>query len=183
MLNRNFIAEELNKFGDEVVKNAKKNLASSNSNFTNDLYNSISHDPARVSNAGNIVSLTLNMLEYGDYQDQGVRGIGGVRKSTSKFKSSAGKVNNKGKLWKQNAPKDTPFSFKENKPIPVSVFKDWAKKKGLNPFAVRQVVWHQGLKPKRFFTNAFEEAYETLPDEILEAFSLQIDSFLDFTRQ
>ena len=179
MLNRNFIADELNKFGDKVVKNAKANLASSKSNFTNDLYNSISHDPARVSNAGNIVSLSLTMLDYGDYQDQGVRGVGGVRKTTSKFKST----NNKGKMWKQNAPKDTPFSFNKDKPIPAIVFEDWAKKKGLSPFAVAVSVWRQGLKPKRFFTNAFEEAYETLPDEILEAFSLQVDSFLDFTRQ
>ena len=179
MLNRNFIAEELNSFGDKVVKNAKENLARTNSNFTNKLTNSISHSGAKISAAGNIVSLSFDMEDWGEYQDQGVRGVGGVRKTTSKFKST----NNKGKMWKQNAPKDTPFSFNKDKPIPAIVFEDWAKKKGLSPFAVAVSVWRQGLKPKRFFTNAFEEAYETLPDEILEAFSLQVDSFLDFTRQ
>ena len=179
MLNRNFIQEELNRFADKVVTNAKKNLASSNSNFTKDLSNSISHPPAKISGAGNIVSVSFDMEEYGAYQDQGVRGVGGVRKTTSKFKST----NNKGKLWRQKAPKDTPFSFKKDKPIPAIVFEDWAKKKGLNPFAVAISVWRQGLEPKRFFTDAFDEAFETLPDEIVEAFALQVDDFLDFTRQ
>ena len=41
------------------------------------------------------------MADYGKYQDQGVRGVGGVRKSTSVFK----KTNNKGKLWKQKVKK------------------------------------------------------------------------------
>ena len=41
---------------------------------------------------------------------KGVKGVGGVRATTSKFKST----NNKGKMWKQNAPQSE-FKFKIGK--------------------------------------------------------------------
>jgi hypothetical protein len=180
MLKKDYIKDALNTFGDEVVEDARKRLTQTKSNFSKDLYNSISHESVKVSNAGNIVSVTFMMEDYGDYQDQGVRGIGGVRKTTSKFKST----NNRGKLWKQKVKKgETPFSFKKDKPIPAIVFEEWAKAKGLNPFAVAISVWHQGLSAKKFFTNAFNEAFERLPDDLVEAFDLEIDSFTEFTKQ
>ena len=75
------------------------------------------------------------MADYGKYQDQGVRGVGGVRKSTSVFNSR----NNKGKLWKQKVKKgETPFSYKEGVKPSVKHFIEWSKKKGLSPFAVRE---------------------------------------------
>ena len=111
------------------------------------------------------------------FQDQGVRGVGGVRKSTSLFN----RRNSNGKLWKQKAPRDTPFSYKEGKKPSVKYFEKWAKAKGLSPFAVREVVYHEGLKAKKFFTTSFEQQFAKLPDEIVEAFNLDLDNFLDFT--
>ncbi len=171
------IEKSLNKFGRGVVYNSRKNLAKTSSNFTGKLSSSISYE----TNVGpNSFSLSFKMEKWGQYQDQGVRGIGGVRKTTSKFK----KTNNKGKLWKQKVKKGlTPFSFKKGAKHTPSVkhFNDWAKAKGLSPFAVREAVYHQGIPAKKFFTNAFEEQFKKLPEQLVEAYALDVEDLLKFS--
>ncbi len=173
MLRPQFIKKTLDKFGKDVVQQSRSRLTKSGSNFSKELYNSIGYE-LDVSNKGTSFSFSFEMEEYGAYQDQGVRGVGGVRKTTSKFK----RTNNKGKLWKQKAPKDTPFSYKEGKKPPVKAFEKWAKAKGLSPFAVREIVYHEGLKAKKFFTTSFEQQFAKLPDELLKAFGDDLDNFL-----
>jgi hypothetical protein len=104
------------------------------------------------------------MEDYGEYQDKGVRGAGGTRKSTSPFN----KRNNKGKIWKQKAP-NSPYSYKDGKKPSVKHFKRWAESKGLNPFAVRESVFRQGIAPTKFFSTPFNIAFNKLPPEIAEA--------------
>ena len=172
---RNNLEKELNRFGRGVVYNSRKRLASSRSNFSGKLSSSIRYDTKAFKNS---FELSFSMEEWGKYQDQGVRGVGGVRKSTSVFK----KTNNKGKLWKQKVKKgETPFSYKKGKKPSVEVFEKWAKSKGLSPFAVREAVYHQGIPAKKFFTTSFNQQFKKLPDEIVKAFGLDLDNFLDFT--
>ena len=38
----------------------------------------------------------------------------------------------------------------------------------------------QGIKPSKFMTKALEKEFKTLPDELIEAYGLDIDDFLDF---
>ncbi len=174
MLKPKFIEKALNKFGKDVVQQSRSRLTKSGSNFSKELYNSIGYE-LDVSNKGTSFSFSFEMEDYGAYQDQGVRGVGGVRKTTSKFK----KTNNRGKLWKQKVKKgETPVSFKEGKPPPVKAFEAWSKAKGLSPFAVRNVVYHEGLKAKKFFSKSFDQQYKKLPDELLKAFGDDLDEFL-----
>ena len=164
------IKKELKRFSDRVVKGAKKNA--SKFSASGDLKNSIQYD-LKVHNQS--FSLSFYMVDYADYLDKGVRGAGGVRKTTSKFNRS----NNKGKLWKIKA-KDSPYSY-SNKMPPVDALKKWSRDKGLNPYAVQKAVYHQGIEATNFFSDAFEKEFVRLSDEVVEAFGLDIDEFLEQT--
>jgi len=166
------VKQVLDKFGKYVVQQSKKNLTSNKpypAKDTNDLYNSISY---KAKQSRNSFEFSISMEDYGKYIDKGVRGSGGVRKTTSKFKST----NNKGKLWKIKA-KDSPFKYRDIKPS-VKHFEGWSKRKGINPYAVREAVYHQGIATTEFFTLPFGLAFEKLPNEIVEAYGLDMEKFL-----
>ena len=61
----------LNKFGKAVVQQSRSRLTKEKKNATSDLYNSLSFTPAKISNNGNIVSFSFEMLDYGEYVDKG----------------------------------------------------------------------------------------------------------------
>jgi hypothetical protein len=162
---RKLIQQELKEFIRNVVQQSRSNLTKLKKNHTKSLYNSIKGF-SKVSK--NSIELYFEMDLYGQFQDQGVRGAGGVRKSTSAFK----KTNNKGKIWKQNAP-NSPFRFRDKKPS-VKHFEAWANSKGLNPYAVRESVYRQGIKPSLFFTKPFNKAFKDLPNELIEKYGLEM---------
>jgi len=112
------------------------------------------------------VRFQLYFSEYGNYLDEGVRGAGGARKTTSKFRST----DNKGKMWKQKAPKSR-FKFKNSlsgKPS-AKHFKDWSRKRGLSEFAVSYAVWKQGIEPTHWFSKVVDENYTESLVEALES--------------
>ena len=158
------VQKELDRFSKSVIKEARKNLTTLKKNHTKGLWESLK---GNVKVMPNSLSMDFEMNLYGQFQDKGVKGVGGVRESTSNFKST----NNKGKMWKQNAP-NSPFKFKEGVKPSVKHFMQWSASKGLNPYAVRESVYHQGIKPSLFFTKPFEAAYSRLPDELKEKFGL-----------
>ncbi len=89
---------------------------------------------------------TLYLADYYDYLNQGVKGIGGVRKSGDK----------KGQPWVIKAP-NSPYQFKKGPK--VSHVKDWAKSKGLNEYAVRNSIARTGIRPRYFFDNCMQETF------------------------
>ena len=162
--------KELNKFAKGVIREAKKNLRKHSS--SKDLEGSLSHE--LVINKSSF-SLAFYMLDYGRFLDEGVRGAGGTRKSTSKFKST----NNKGKMWKQKGG-SSPYRFTNKKPS-AKHFKQWARAKGLNEHAIAEAVYRQGIEPTHFFSKAFDKQFKKLADNVVEAFGLDIDDFLEQT--
>jgi hypothetical protein len=158
------VQKELDRFSKSVIKEARKNLTTLKKNHTKGLWESLK---GNVKSMPNSLSIDFEMNLYGQFQDKGVKGVGGVRETTSKFKST----NNKGKMWKQNAPQSE-FKFKIGKKPSVKHFMQWSASKGLNPYAVRDTVYHQGIKPSLFFTKPFEAAFKRLPDELIEKFGL-----------
>jgi hypothetical protein len=72
----------------------------------------------------------VDALPYLDYIDKGVNGI----------KKSVGSI----------------YSYTLKKP-PIKSLKGWSKRKGLNPYAVQNSLYYNGLKPKRFLRKADEE--------------------------
>lgn len=92
------------------------------------------------------MTATLYLADYYDYLNQGVKGIGGVRKSGV----------NKGKPWVIKAP-NSPYQFKKGPS--VSHVKAWSKSKGLNEYAVRNSIARTGIKPRYFFDNCMQETF------------------------
>lgn len=161
----------LEKFRDYVIQQARSNLTKLKKNHTRKLYDSISGEVKVMPNS---IRLFFDMTDYGFYQDQGVKGVGGVRATTSKFK----RTNNKGKMWKQKG-KGSPFSFKIGNKPSVKHFEQWANSKGLSPFAVRESVFRQGITRSLFFTTPFEKALKNLPNEMIEAYGLEAQETFD----
>ena len=80
---------------------------------------------------------------------------------------------------------------------PVKPLADWAKAKGLKlrdskgrfqkggyttlGFLIARSIQKKGLKPSLFFTKPFEQGFKKLPDELLEAYGLDVEEFLQFT--
>jgi len=160
MARADLVAAVLIKFGKYVIQQARTNLTKGKHNFNKTLYNSLRYS---VYYSNDKFSMSFFMEDYGEFQDKGVKGAGGTRKSTSAFN----RRNNKGKIWRQKAP-NSPFRYKDKKP-PVSAFKDWAQSKGLNPYAVRESVFRQGITPTKFFSTPFNIAINKLPPEIADA--------------
>ena len=111
------------------------------------------------------------MLEYGFYQDQGVRGVKSGR-SLSDFQFGKG-TGVKGGLTKG--------------------IKEWVKRKGIQfrnkngkfisydmtaQFIIRSI-WNRGIKPSLFFTRPFEQAFKNLPDEMVELYGLEAEELFD----
>ena len=160
MAREDLVAAVLIKFGKYVIQQARSNLTKGKHNFDKTLYNSLRYS---IYYSNDNFSLTFSMEDYGQFQDQGVKGAGGTRRTTSAFK----RTNNKGKIWRQKAP-NSPFAYKDKKP-PVSAFKAWAESKGLNPFAVRESVYRQGIPATKFFSTPFNIAFNKLPPDIANA--------------
>jgi hypothetical protein len=154
-------------FSNYVIQQSRTRLTKKEQNVTSKLYNSLKYDLDEEDD-GFIVD--YKMEDYGKFQDKGVRGIGGVRKTTSKFN----RRNNKGKMWKQKGG-NSPFSFKEGNKPSVKHFVSWANSKGLSPFAVREAVYHQGIKPTQFFSKSFDMGFKKLPKELQEAFKIDVE--------
>lgn len=172
MLKFNHLIDAMNAFGDQVVADAKQNLRDKKKVDTGKLEKSVVNNGVKFHR--NSMTLNIGMSDYGAFVDKGVRGVGGVRKTTSTFK----RTNNKGKLWKQNGG-DSPYSFKEGKKPSVKHFVDWSNKRGLSPFAVRESVYHQGIKPTYFLRDAVSDNIKLAPKEIAEAFALDVRSTVD----
>jgi hypothetical protein len=172
MLKIDNLKQALNDFSNNIVKDAKANLESTGKVDTGQLKNSLVNQGAKVSK--NSIEINILMSKYGAFVDKGVRGVGGVRKQTSAFK----RTNNKGKIWKQNGG-DSPYSFKVGKKPSVKHFIDWSNKRGLSPFAVRESVYHQGIKPTYFLRDAVQDNIKLVPNEIAEAFALDVKSTIE----
>ena len=149
------LQNELNKFRDYVVSQAKSNLTRQGKNSSKSLYNSIK---GNVKANPNSFEMDFSMDEYGIYQDKGVSGI--KKKYNTDFKYT-------------------------NKMPPAKAFDKWIVRKGLAPrekgkfksrkslsFAIARSVYYNGIKPSLFFTKPFEKAIKRLPDDLVEAFGL-----------
>lgn len=168
------VQKELERFKKSVIKEARKNLTTLKKNHTKSLWNSLQ---GNLEVAPNSFYLSFEMDLHGRFQDKGVKGAGGIRNSTSKFN----RKNNKGQMWKQKAP-GSPYSFKLGVKPSVKHFLEWSANKGLNPYAVREGVYRQGIKPSLFFTKPFEAAYSRLPDELKEKFGLDAANLFNYTQ-
>lgn len=163
-VNKQNTEKALKAFLKYTVTQAKANLTRKKKNSTKALYNSLEYDYTVSENS---FSASISALEYGEYQDKGVSG----------------------KKKKYN----TPYSYKNKRP-PAKVFDGWIVRKGIAPrndkgqfqtrkgiaYAIANSVFMNGIKPSLFLTTPFEKGFKRLPDEIVEAYGLDVETFLNF---
>lgn len=165
MLDREETQKSLDAFKKYVIQQSKSNLSKSKKNSSKKLYNSI-NGVSKVN--PNSISLYFEMLDYGVYQDKGVKGL------------KSNYVENK----------NTPYSYKKGVPSRQMLknLDKWIVKKGIAPrdkdgkfinrqglkFAIAKSIFNKGIKASFFFTKPFEKAYKNLPNELISAYGLDI---------
>jgi len=156
--------EALNKFGKYVIQQARTNLTKRKMNVSKSLYNSLDYKMFKGSNA---IGINFIMDDYGRFQDKGVSG------TKKKY--------------------NTPYSYTTKMP-PSSAFSQWVVRKGLEgtrdkktgrflsrkslQYAVAKNIFKFGIKPSMFFTKPFEKGFKNLPEELQEAFIIDIDNLI-----
>ena len=166
MLKEN-VQKELTRFGKYVVQQSRSNLSKKDKNVSSKLYNSIGYESKANPNS---IEFSFSMLDYGNFQDKGVSG--------------------KEKRY------DTPYAYTNKRP-PSQPLAEWAKKRNIRlrddkgrfskgnyktiGIILANSIYKKGIKPSLFFTRPFNLAYAKLPEELVEAYSLDLDNFLKFT--
>ena len=159
----------LNKFGKRVSKESKTALTKKKKNASKSLYNSIGYDLEIFKNS---FHLSFKMEDYGKFIDKCVKGVGG-------------------KGWKKKKVTNNLYKYTTKRP-PHEAFNGWTIKKGIAPrnkkgqftsrksilFAIANSVFHTGLETTNFFTKPLDSALKSLPNEVVEAYALDIDVFL-----
>ena len=157
------VQKALSKFGRNVVVEARSNFLGKNASGkgSRSVDNKLEIFP-------NSFSLSFSMEDYMEYQDKGVSG----------------------KKTKYN----TPFKYTTKRP-PAKAFDRWAIRRGLAgrnekgqftsrkslTFALANHVFMYGIKPSLFFTKAFEKEFKSLPEELMNAYALDIERFMQST--
>ena len=158
--------QSLEDFKKYVSSQARRNLTRLKKNDTKGLYK-------RLDGVLNVSPNSFQLswdLGYGNFQDKGVSG------TEKKY--------------------DTPYSYKSKMP-PIKPLSDWAKRKGIRlrdeqgkfqkgnyktiGFLIARSIFRKGIKPSLFFTKPFEQGFKNLPDQVIEAYGLDVEEFLKFT--
>ena len=157
--------EALEKFRDDVVSEARKQLAAKSKNSSGKLSDSIKGDVRQMPNS---IGIYFTMEDYGNFQDRGVDGL--------QVKHGA------------------PYSFKKGFPSRsmLASLDKWVVKRGIAPrkasgqfvtrqglkFAIAKSIFRKGIKPSFFFTKPFEDAFKQLPDELIQKYGLDMEKDL-----
>ena len=165
MLDKKEVQESIDKFRKYVIQQSRSNLSKQGKNFSKSLYNSL-NGVSKVN--PNSISLYFEMEEHGLYQDKGVKGKISSSKAPSshyKFGSGTGK---KGGLTQgiQKWVKGKRFQFR-NKQGKFLSYESTA-------FLITRSIYNKGLKPSLFFTKPFEKAFKDLPQELVEAYGIDV---------
>lgn len=162
----------LNKFAKKVVSDARRNLKSQKINASGNLSKSINY---KLKVSPNSFDLDLIMEEYGAFIDKGVQGADSLK---SKNKTSPYKFSGRFKM------------------IPPSSLDKWVIKKGISgvrdekgrfikrqslKYAIATSIYQKGIRASLFFTKPFEKAFKGLPEEVIKAYALDVEDFLEFT--
>jgi len=163
----------LEKFLKDVIKQARKNLEAKGINASGRLSSRF----RQSYNVGeNSIEGTITGEDYAKFIDLGVAGVkGGKSLGGFKYKAKGGKTGLKGmpppkafdkwNIRRGRADRDEQGRF--------------LTRKQLN-FKTAVGVFNYGIKPTRFFSSAFEDEFKNLPQELVEAYGLDVETFMQF---
>lgn len=143
----------LNKFGKYLVKESRKNLTRKKKNVTNSLYDSLDYDIKAMPNS---FEFDFLMNEYGEWVDKG-----------------------------RKAGKNPPFSplrkWVEDRRIQFRSNKGRFQTYDQTAWAIVKSIGKKGIPASNFYSRPFQLGYAKLPNEIVEAYALDVEDFLEFT--
>jgi len=167
------VVNELDKFGKYVVQQSKSNISKRKKKDTSNLYNGVSY---KVEEGNRTTTLKFDFgtaNDYWEFVDKGVKGVSSSAKApNSPFKFGTG-TGRKGGLtsgingWVARKR----IQFKDRKTGKFLSYKSTA-------FIISRSIWNKGLATTNFFTKPFEQAFQRLPEDIYEAYSLQVEEQL-----
>jgi hypothetical protein len=163
----------LNGFGKYVIQQSRSNLTKQRKNVDKNLYNSLNFEKNERKNS---FQLSFNMKDYGKFQDKGVKGKTSSSKApNSPFRFGSG-TGEKGGLTEgiREWVRKKRFQFKDRKTGKFLSYESTA-------FLISRSIYHTGIKPSLFFTKPFEKAFQTMPDEVVKAYGLDVEKFLQST--
>jgi hypothetical protein len=173
MQNKEQTYNYLNTFAKYVIQQSRSNLSKQGKTNTKALYNSLESE---IEVGANSFRLAFLVTDYAEFVDKGVRG-----------KTSSAKAPN------------SPFKFGTGSGVKGGLTEGidkWVRQKGIQfkdkktgrflsyqntSFLIARAIYHKGIKPSLFFTKPFEKAFERLPDELVEAYGLDVEQFLKYT--
>lgn len=165
MLDRKHISKVLNEFGKEVTENAKinirfKKLANKGKNKINnegDLAKSVKYNVKVMPNS---FSFFIEMEDYGEWVDKGRKPGKGI-------------------------PVDKLMGWIKTKPVRLRDLKTGqflgkteSRMKSL-AFLINRKIKEKGIAATNFLTDPFNKAFQDLPDDIIEAFGLDVEQFIE----
>jgi len=143
----------LDKFGKYLVKQSRSNLSKKKKNVTNKLYDSLDYS-IRSSN----VSFEFDFLmeAYGEWVDKG-----------------------------RKAGKNPPFSairkWVEDRRIQFRSNKGRFQTYDQTAWAVVKKIGRDGIEASNFYSRPFQLGYNRLPNELVEAYALDVEEFIEFS--
>jgi hypothetical protein len=163
-MEQQFVNDALQKFAKTVISQSRANLTRGKKNVNRKLYDSLKYE---LNVHRQSFSLEMFMEEYGKFQDEGVNGT--------------------------EVKHGSRFSFKDKQP-PTQPIAEWAKARRIRfrdekgrylrgnyntiGFIIARAIKKKGIKPSLFFTKPFEKHFKNLPDELVEAYGLNLDNIL-----
>lgn len=173
MLEQKEVEAVLTKFGKYMVSQSRGNLTRKGKNVKKNLYNSLAFS---VVTGKRSFSFSFEMEDYGKFQDKGVRGATSSEKAPNspyRFGSGTGQ---KGGLSRGilDWVRARGFQFRNLNNGRFMSFEQTAR-------LITRSIYNKGIEPSRFFSKPFEAGFAKLPDELVQAYGLDIENFLKFS--
>ena len=179
------VRKALDKFGKSVIKQSRTQLSKKNKNASKSLWDSLEY---KVKVSKNSFQLDFLMEDYGKFIDKGVTGKNDsnfkgkkktVNKSLAGYHFGSGKFKGKGDQWKKRI--NTWMLSRGIAPRDKESGK-FIKRDTVN-YLIRRSIYQHGSKATEFFSRPFEVAFKQLPDELVEAYGLEVDKLLKLAVQ
>jgi len=165
--------EILEKFAKYVVRQARTNLTKQGKNTSKNLYNSIKYVPK-----DNGLRILFEMLDYGEFQDKGVRGAKSYyadqATAESPYKFGTGNFKGQGEQFRKSIDRWMVKKNVFNKSIRDKKGR-FIPRKSL-AYLITRSIYSKGIRASMFFTKPFEKAYENLTPELRQAFIYDIEN-------
>ena len=182
------VRDALNLFAKFVITESRNNLEAEKKS-SGELYKTMSH---YIEKFGDGFKLVFEMEDYGKFVDKGVKGkdpskvssnakITGQQAPNSPYRFGSGKFPN---TWDKFVKRMSMFAkqrsirFRETKIVDGKKVSTGRFAKGgfdAVGYVIAKNIYNRGIRPSMFFTKPFESAFKTLPQKLLEAYSVGIE--------